>query len=74
MLNMMTSYWISQAIYVAAKLGIADLVQNGSVRHETLAAASESDPPSLVSVAACARERGHLRRNVARLFRTHADG
>jgi O-methyltransferase domain/Dimerisation domain len=47
MLNMMTSYWISQAIYVAAKLGIADLVQNGPVHHETLAAASESDPPSL---------------------------
>jgi hypothetical protein len=47
MLNMMTSYWISQAIYVAAKLGIADLVQNGPVRHETLAVASASDAPSL---------------------------
>src|SRR5579884_2793718 len=47
LLNMMTGYWISQAIYVAAKLGIADLMHIGSVRFETLAAASEVDPPSL---------------------------
>ena len=47
MLNLMTGYWISQAIYVAAKLGLADLIQNGPVRHETLAAATETHAPSM---------------------------
>ncbi len=47
LLNMMTGYMISQSIYVAAKLGVADLVQNGPVRYETLAAISECHAPSV---------------------------
>lgn len=30
--RMLTGYWVSQALYVAAKLGLADLLKNG---HQT---------------------------------------
>jgi hypothetical protein len=33
---MASSFWISQAIYVAAKLGIADLLKNARSRSATL--------------------------------------
>jgi hypothetical protein len=45
--QMATGYWVSQAIYVAAKLGIADLLKDGPQTCLTLAAATESDAPSL---------------------------
>jgi O-methyltransferase domain/Dimerisation domain len=45
--QMATGYWISQAIYVAAKLGIADLLKDRPQSYVTLAAATESDAPSL---------------------------
>jgi hypothetical protein len=44
---MATGYWISQAIYVAAKLGIADLLERGPQSSAELAAASQSDAHSL---------------------------
>ena len=44
---MMTGYWISQSIYVAAKLGVADLLTDGPRPVEELAAETESDAPSL---------------------------
>ena len=44
---MMTGYWISQAIYVAAKLRLADLTADGPVSSEDLAAATKSHAPSL---------------------------
>ncbi len=47
LLRMMTSYWASQAVYVAAKLGIADLLAEGPVACDTLAAATGSHAPSL---------------------------
>src|SRR4051812_23057752 len=47
LLNMMTGYWVSQAIYVAAKLGIADLTADGPASSEDLAAATTSHAPSL---------------------------
>lgn len=47
MLQMMTGYWVSQAIYVAAKLGIADMLAEGPVDVDLLAEASESHAPSL---------------------------
>ena len=47
LLQMMTGYWISQAIYVAAKLGIADLLIDGPVSTEDLAAATQNHAPSL---------------------------
>src|SRR3984885_11331400 len=45
--QMATAYWVSQAIYVAAKLGIADLLQDGPRSCVALAAATGSDAPSL---------------------------
>lgn len=45
--QMASAYWISQAIYVAAKLGIADLLKNGSLKCSEIAAIVDADPRSL---------------------------
>src|SRR5712692_66830 len=45
--QMTTGYLVSQAIYVAAKLGIADLLKDGPQSCVALAAATGSDGPSL---------------------------
>ena len=45
--QMATAYWTSQAIYVAAKLGIADLLANGPQSCVALATATRSDSGSL---------------------------
>ncbi|MFN8469681.1 MAG: methyltransferase [Caldilineaceae bacterium] len=45
--QMMTGYWVSQAIYVAAKLGVADLLVDGPRPVEELAAATQADPAAL---------------------------
>jgi len=47
MLQMMTGYWVSQAVYVAAKLGIADLLVDGPVGCNDLATATRTHAPSL---------------------------
>jgi O-methyltransferase domain/Dimerisation domain len=47
LLQMMTGYWVSQAVYVAAKLGIADLLVDGPVGCDDLAAATRTHAPSL---------------------------
>jgi Dimerisation domain len=45
--EMATAYWVSQAIYVAAKLGIADLLRDRPQSCAALAASTGSDAPSL---------------------------
>jgi hypothetical protein len=45
--EMATAYWLSQAIYVAAKLGIADLLRGGPQSCVELATSTGSDAPSL---------------------------
>lgn len=47
LLQMMTGYWVSQAIYVAAKLGLADYFGEGPRSSEELAAATGVDASSL---------------------------
>jgi SAM-dependent methyltransferase len=47
LLQMMTGYWVSQSIYVAAKLGIADLLGGGPRHYESLAGATQTHAPSL---------------------------
>ncbi len=47
LLQMMTGYWVSQAVYVAAKLGLADFLTEGPRRSEDLAAATGTHAPSL---------------------------
>jgi SAM-dependent methyltransferase len=45
--QMAAGYWVSQAIYVAAKLGIADLLKDGPQSCVVLAEVTGSDAPSL---------------------------
>jgi hypothetical protein len=47
MLNMATGSWLSQAIYVAAKLGIADLLQDGAKTCTVLAEATKTHADAL---------------------------
>jgi SAM-dependent methyltransferase len=44
---MATGYWLSQAIYVAAKLGLADLLKDGPKSCSALAVATGADDQSL---------------------------
>jgi hypothetical protein len=45
--RMVTAYYVSRAIHVAAKLGIADLLAAGARGHDELARATSTDPDSL---------------------------
>ena len=45
--QMMTGYWVTQALYVAAKLGIADLLREGPVNCDVLASKTSTHPQSL---------------------------
>src|ERR1700680_4393747 len=47
LLQMMTGYWVTQALYVAAKLGIADLLREGPVNCDVLASKTRTHPQSL---------------------------
>jgi hypothetical protein len=47
LLQMTAGHWISQAIYVAAKLGIADLLRDGAKSSEELAQSTETHPRAL---------------------------
>jgi O-methyltransferase domain/Dimerisation domain len=46
--QMVTGYWLSQAIYVAAKLDLADLLKDGPKSCAALAAATGADEQSLL--------------------------
>ncbi len=45
--RMLTGYWISQALYVAAKLGLADLLKDGPRTADALASATRTQPRAL---------------------------
>src|SRR5438046_2503876 len=45
--QMITGYWISQAIYAAAKFGIADQLKDGPKTVEELAAATSTNPDAM---------------------------
>src|SRR5437868_6176527 len=47
LLQMMTGYWISKAIYVAAKLGVADLMAEEPRDTNALAAATQTNADAL---------------------------
>jgi len=44
---MMTGYWVSQSVYIAAKLGVADLLADGPRPVDELAATTQSHTSSL---------------------------
>jgi O-methyltransferase domain/Dimerisation domain len=48
--QMASGYWLSQALYVAAKLGIADFLENGPRSSFELASVAGCDPSSLFRV------------------------
>ena len=50
MLQMISGFWISRAIYIAAKLGIADHLRDGQRTAEELAAMTGTHAPSLYRV------------------------
>ena len=50
MLQMIAGFWVSRAIYIAAKLGIADLLKDGAKNSEALAQATGLHAPSLYRV------------------------
>lgn len=47
MSRMLTGYWVAQALYAAAKLGLADLIAGSPRSAADLAAATGTDAPSL---------------------------
>jgi hypothetical protein len=46
-MKLTTGHWITQGIYVAAKLGIADLLQEGPLSSDALAQSTSANPRSL---------------------------
>src|SRR5215472_2792127 len=49
-IQMATAYWVSRAVYVAAQLGIADLLKDGPQDAEALAVATGTYSPALQRV------------------------
>ncbi|MDQ3809571.1 MAG: acetylserotonin O-methyltransferase [Chloroflexota bacterium] len=47
LLRMMTGYWVSKALHVAAELGVADLLRDGPRPADELASACGAHPPAL---------------------------
>ena len=50
MLQIISGFWISRAVYVIGKLGIPDLLQSGPKTAEELAAATKTHGPSLFRI------------------------
>src|ERR1700694_2487134 len=50
LIRLFRGYWLSRAIYVAAELGIADLLADGPRTVDDLAATTSTHPPSLYRV------------------------
>lgn len=50
LLQMICGVWVTQAIYVSAKLGIADLLKDGAKSSEELAESTGVDSQSLYGV------------------------
>lgn len=70
--QMATGYWVSQAVYVAAKLGIADLLKDGPQSCVALATATGADAASLFRLMRALANVGifsHVRRDCFALSR-----
>jgi len=50
MLQLISGFWIARCVYIAAKLGIPDLLKDGPKTADELAAATETHAPSLFRV------------------------
>ncbi|MBV9958516.1 MAG: methyltransferase [Acidobacteria bacterium] len=82
MLQLISGFWISRGIYIAAKLGLADLLHEGPQTAEALAAATVTHAPSLYRVLRALAsvgvftedERGFALTPVSETLRTDAPG
>ena len=70
---LISSYWRTPAIYVAAKLGLADKIAAGADRPETLAAETGTHARSLYRLLGAGHDR-HLCRTARRPFLAHPHG
>jgi ubiquinone/menaquinone biosynthesis C-methylase UbiE len=70
MLQLISGFWISRCIYIAAKLGIADLVKDGPKTAAELAAATDTDEPSLFRCLRALASVGVLNHNSDNRFAT----
>lgn len=68
LLQMITAPWVTQSIYVAAKLGIADLLQDGAKSSEELAKSTVVDAESLYRVLRALASIGIFREDENRHF------
>lgn len=68
LIDMATAYWRSQCLYVAAKLGIADLLENGTESVEILAEKSGANPDALYRVLRALASLGIFRETESRHF------
>jgi hypothetical protein len=69
LLHMMTGCWISQALYVAAQLGIADLLQEGPQSCTSLAEATQTHAGALYRVLRALASVGVFNEDEAGCFR-----
>ena len=68
MLDLISGFWLSQAIYVAAKLGIADQLQDGPKSASVLAKQAEVHEPALYRVLRTLASRAIFFEDTERLF------
>ena len=68
LLHLMIGYWMSQAVYVAAKLGIADLLRDGPRTSAALATACQAHPDALYRLLRTLASRGVFTELDARTF------
>lgn len=69
MFNLLVGKWVSQAIYVAAELGLADLLDAGERGVETLAQDAGADPEALYRLARGLSSVGVFQETAERRFR-----
>jgi len=68
MLQFITNFWTSRAVYIAAKLGIADLLKSGPKTVEELAQATETDASSLYRIMRALTSVGVFKNGTDRVF------
>jgi O-methyltransferase/methyltransferase family protein len=68
MLQIVTGFWMSRAVYVFAKLGIADLLQPGPKTAEELAEATGTHAPSLFRILRALASAGIVKTEEGRRF------
>src|SRR5262249_53200801 len=68
MLQFITNFWTSRALYIVAKLGIADLLQSGPKDVEELAQATETDASSLYRLMRALTSVGLFKNGTGRKF------